>query len=41
MEFRFERERSNKFPKEKMIQELQRVAKIYNYTRFSVEEFNK
>jgi molybdenum cofactor biosynthesis enzyme MoaA len=41
MEFRFERERSNKFPREKMIQELQRVAKIYNYRRFSIKEFDK
>lgn len=41
MEFRFERERSNKFAKEKMIEELKRVAKIYNFRRFSVEEFNK
>jgi hypothetical protein len=41
MEFRFERERSNKFSREKMIEELKRVAKIYNFRRFSVKEFDK
>jgi len=41
MEFKFERNRSDKIPKEKIIAELQRVAKIYNFKRFGKREYDK
>ncbi len=41
MDFKFERTRIDKIPKEKIINELVKVSEIYNYTRFTSKEFLK
>ncbi|MCB4757199.1 MAG: HNH endonuclease [Elusimicrobia bacterium] len=41
MEYRFKRERADKIPKEKILQELRRVAAVFNHRKFGWREFNK
>lgn len=41
MEFRFERRRINKIPREKILLELKRVAKKFNYIEFGKMDFDK
>ncbi|MFA4858654.1 MAG: HNH endonuclease [Candidatus Margulisiibacteriota bacterium] len=41
MDYTFERPRSDKIPREKILEELGRVAKLYNYLDFSYREFDK
>lgn len=41
MDFKYDRPRSGKILKEKIIEELVRVAQIYNYFDFSYREFDK
>jgi len=41
MDFKFERSRIDKIPKEEIIKELRRVAKLFNYRRFGWREFDK
>lgn len=41
MDFKLERTRIDKIPREKIIEELTKVAKIYNYTYFTSKEFLK
>lgn len=41
MDFKFERSRIDKIPREKIVAELVNVAKIYNFTRFTSKEFLK
>jgi hypothetical protein len=39
--FEYKRHQTNKIPEDKIIEELKRVAKIYNYVRFTRHEFDK
>lgn len=41
MDYKFERPRANKIPRDKMIAELERVAAHFNYTRFTWKEFRE
>jgi len=41
MDFKFERSRIDKIPKEEIIKELRRVAKLFNYRKFGWREFDK
>ncbi len=40
-DFKFDRYRSDKIPKEKILEELEVVAKHFNFREFSAEEFNE
>lgn len=41
MDYDFQRHRSDKIPKEKILSELERVAGYFNYREFSSDEFNE
>jgi len=41
MEFKFQRHRIDKFSREKILEELEKSSKIYNYTEFGWRDFNK
>lgn len=41
MNFKFERSRIDKIPKEEIIKELRRVAKLFNYRKFGWREFDQ
>lgn len=41
MDFRFQRSRIDKIPREEIIRELRRVAELYKYRRFGWREFDK
>ena len=41
MKYKFQRKRIDKIPKEKIVAELKRVAKFYNYHQFTRHEFDK
>lgn len=40
-QFKFERHQINKIPREKVIQELEKVAEHYNYSDFKQDDFDK
>lgn len=41
MDFNFQRNRSDKIPREKILEELENAAKIFNYKEFGFRDFNK
>lgn len=41
MEFKFQRHRIDKLSRKKMLEELEKASKIYNYTEFGWRDFNK
>lgn len=41
MDYKFERFRSDKIPREKILEELEKVAEKFSYTEFSFDDFNK
>ena len=41
MEYKFQRYRTDKIPREKILGELEKVAKLNDYTEFSVDDFNE
>ena len=41
MDYKFERSRSDKISREKILEELEKVAKQNGYTEFSADQFNK
>lgn len=41
MDFKFDRPRLNKIPREKIVQELENAAKIFNYITFGKRDFDK
>ena len=41
MEFKFERARIDKIPREEIVKELRRVAELFNYRRFGWREYDK
>ncbi|KKU76575.1 MAG: HNH endonuclease domain protein [Parcubacteria group bacterium GW2011_GWA2_47_64] len=40
MDYEFQRHRSDKIPREKVLEELEKVARNFNYREFSSDEFN-
>jgi len=41
MDFKFQRYRIDKLSREKMLEELEKASKIYNYTEFGWRDFDK